>query len=137
MARFHAALEEGVEAGSASPRVDWPVYPRRVEHNTVAEGGIADGLRLARQDPLLVSDRRQPDDHVAIALALAAQGAQPVNDADIQPDQPLAVGVDVGLVADVAQWQRGDDGVERRRRSRCGSSRITASGTSAAATRKP
>ena len=28
-----------MEAGSAAPRVDWPVYPRRAEHNTVAEGG--------------------------------------------------------------------------------------------------
>ena len=31
-----------VESGSAAPRVDWPVYPRRAEHNTVAEGGIED-----------------------------------------------------------------------------------------------
>ena len=31
--------EEDVEAGSAALRVDWPVYPRRAEHNTVAEGG--------------------------------------------------------------------------------------------------
>jgi hypothetical protein len=42
MARFNAALEEGVEAGSASPRVDWPVYPRRLEHITGVEGGIDD-----------------------------------------------------------------------------------------------
>ncbi len=28
-----------MEAGSAPLRVDWPVYPRRAEHNTVAEGG--------------------------------------------------------------------------------------------------
>jgi len=28
-----------VEAGSAALRVDWPVYPRRADHNTVAEGG--------------------------------------------------------------------------------------------------
>ena len=28
-----------MEAGSAALRVDWPVYPRRAEHNTVAEGG--------------------------------------------------------------------------------------------------
>ena len=28
-----------MEAGSAAPRVDWPVYPRRAEHNTVAKGG--------------------------------------------------------------------------------------------------
>ena len=31
--------EEDVEAGSAAPRVDWPVYPRRAEHITVAERG--------------------------------------------------------------------------------------------------
>ena len=35
-----------MEAGSAALRVDWPVYPRRAEHNTVAEGGIEDGPRL-------------------------------------------------------------------------------------------
>ena len=29
-----------MEAGSAAPRVDRPVYPRRVDHNTVTEGGI-------------------------------------------------------------------------------------------------
>ena len=28
-----------MEPGSAALRVDWPVYPRRAEHNTVAEGG--------------------------------------------------------------------------------------------------
>ena len=28
-------MEEGVQP----LRVDWPVYPRRAEHNTVAEGG--------------------------------------------------------------------------------------------------
>ena len=28
-----------MEAGSAALRVDWPVYPRRAEHITVAEGG--------------------------------------------------------------------------------------------------
>src|ERR1700722_4788710 len=30
---------EGTWKRSAAPRVDWPVYPRRAEHNTVAEGG--------------------------------------------------------------------------------------------------
>ena len=24
-------------SGSAAPRVDWPVYPRRAEHNTIAK----------------------------------------------------------------------------------------------------
>jgi hypothetical protein len=37
---------EGVEAESASLRVDGPVYPRRVKHNTVTGGGIADDPRL-------------------------------------------------------------------------------------------
>jgi hypothetical protein len=39
---------EGVEAGSASPRVDWPVYPRHVEHSTIGEGAIDD---VCRADP--------------------------------------------------------------------------------------
>ena len=39
MAVLPCCAEEDVEAGSAAPRVDWPVYPRRAEHNTVAEGG--------------------------------------------------------------------------------------------------
>ena len=30
---------EGTWKRSAAPRVDWPVYPRRAKHNTVAEGG--------------------------------------------------------------------------------------------------
>src|ERR1700722_3874144 len=30
---------EGTWKGRAAPRVDWPVYLRRAEHNTVAEGG--------------------------------------------------------------------------------------------------
>jgi hypothetical protein len=42
-------LGEGMEAGSASPRVDWPVYPRRVDYSTLAKGGIemGRGLRIA------------------------------------------------------------------------------------------
>ena len=32
-------LHEGTWKRSAAPRVDWPVYPRRAEHITVAEGG--------------------------------------------------------------------------------------------------
>jgi hypothetical protein len=39
MAALPCRAEEDVEAGSAALRVDWPVYPRRAEHNTVAEGG--------------------------------------------------------------------------------------------------
>jgi hypothetical protein len=39
MAVLPCRAEEDVEAGSAALRVDWPVYPRRAERNTVAEGG--------------------------------------------------------------------------------------------------
>ena len=38
-----------MEAGSAALRVDWPVYPRRAEHNTVAEGGNRRWAETARQ----------------------------------------------------------------------------------------
>ena len=41
---------EDVEAGSAVLRVDWPVYPRRAEHNTVAEGGNRRWAETARQN---------------------------------------------------------------------------------------
>ena len=44
-----------MEAGSAALRVDWPIYPRRAEHNTVAKGGIEDGPRLCA-DPLGLSN---------------------------------------------------------------------------------
>ena len=50
--RFHAALGRTWKQGVQAPRVDRPVYPRRVEHNTLAEAGIENGARLARQDPL-------------------------------------------------------------------------------------
>jgi hypothetical protein len=39
MAVLPCRAEEDVEAGSAALRVNWPVYPRGAEHNTVAEGG--------------------------------------------------------------------------------------------------
>ena len=55
MAVLPCRAEEDVEAGSAALRVDWPVYPRRAEHNTIAEGGIEDGPRL-RADPLSLSN---------------------------------------------------------------------------------
>ena len=39
MAVLPCCAEEDVEARSAALRVDRPVYPRRAEYNTVAEGG--------------------------------------------------------------------------------------------------
>jgi hypothetical protein len=46
---FHAA-RKGRGSGSAALRVDWPVYPRRAEHNTVAEGGNRRWAETARQN---------------------------------------------------------------------------------------
>ena len=50
MAALPCCAEEDVEAGSAALRVDWPVYPRRAEHNTVAEGGNRRWAETARQN---------------------------------------------------------------------------------------
>jgi hypothetical protein len=44
------AEEEDVETGSAALRVDWPVYPRRAEPNTVPEGGNRRWAETARQN---------------------------------------------------------------------------------------
>jgi hypothetical protein len=45
----------------------------------------------------------------AIALARAAQGPEAVDHARIQPDQPLALLVDLVLEADAAERERGGD----------------------------
>ena len=50
MAVLPCRAEEDVEAGSAALRVDWPVYPRRAEHNTAAEGGNRRWVETARQN---------------------------------------------------------------------------------------
>ena len=50
MVALHAARRSDVEAGRQAPRVDWPVYPRRAEHNTVAEGGNRRWAETARQN---------------------------------------------------------------------------------------
>ena len=49
-----------MEAGSAALRVDWPVYPRRAEHNTVAEGGNRGWAETARQNgvPIALAEGR-------------------------------------------------------------------------------
>ena len=53
-----------MEAGSAALRVDWPVYPRRTEHNTVAEGGNRGWAEIARQNAVPIAlaeaDQRPP-----------------------------------------------------------------------------
>ena len=47
---LHSMLHgRNVEAGVQPLRVDWPVYPRRAKHNTVAEGGNRRWAETARQ----------------------------------------------------------------------------------------
>jgi hypothetical protein len=66
-----------VEAGSAALRVDWPVYPRRAEHNTVAEGGNRRWAETARQNARSNRAGRvlKPDQALAslVGLVLAAE----------------------------------------------------------------
>ena len=47
---IHAALGRTWKQGVQVLRVDWPVYPRRAEHNTVAEGGNRRWAETARQN---------------------------------------------------------------------------------------
>jgi hypothetical protein len=63
MAVLPCCAEEDVEAGSAALRVDWPVYPRRAEHNTVAEGGNRGWDEIARGS--------RPSGHSVLAVGLA------------------------------------------------------------------
>jgi hypothetical protein len=64
MAVLPCRAEEDVEAGSAALRVDWPVYPRRAEHNTVAEGGNRRWAKTARRPVGLVELADDPEDRV-------------------------------------------------------------------------
>ena len=57
-------LHEGTWKRSAAPRVDWPVYPRRAEHNTVAEGGNRRWAETARRPVGLVELADDPEDRV-------------------------------------------------------------------------
>jgi hypothetical protein len=47
---------------------------------------------------------RQPENSVEIAFAWPAQVAQAVDDRRLEPDQPLALVVDLGLDGDVMGW---------------------------------
>ena len=53
-----------MEAGSAALRVDWPVYPRHAEHNTVAGGGNRRWAETARRPVGLVGLTDDPEDRV-------------------------------------------------------------------------
>ena len=52
-----------MEAGSAALRVDWPVYPRRAEHNTVAEGGNRRCRDCASAPPAKIGRKERPERH--------------------------------------------------------------------------
>ena len=70
MAVLPCCAEEDVEAGSAALRVDWPVYPRRAEHNTVTEGGNRRWAEIARQNARSNrAGRGRPEDPRAKASA--------------------------------------------------------------------
>jgi hypothetical protein len=62
-----------------------------------------------RSRPLERVVRRQPNDHVAVALAGAAHEVQPVEDPLVEPNLPLALGVDLRLDGDRANRQSGLD----------------------------
>jgi hypothetical protein len=76
---IHAALGRTWKQGVQVLRVDWPVYPRRTQHNTVAEGG----------------NRRWADHR------------------PVQPDQALALLVDLVVECHAAERKRGGNGLER------------------------
>ena len=73
MVRFHAALGDDVEAGSASLRVDWPVYPRRAEHITVAERGNRRWAKTARSErvPVALAEGRPEDPRAKASAEIA------------------------------------------------------------------
>ena len=48
---YHAALRWTWKQGMQAPRVDRPVYPRRVDYSTLTKGGMENPARLARQGP--------------------------------------------------------------------------------------
>jgi hypothetical protein len=78
MVALHAA-RKGRGSGSAAPRVDWPVYPRRAEHNTVAEGGnrrstIAAASQI-RRSPFSLASFSYPTDRSGSVRAIASNAS--------------------------------------------------------------
>src|SRR5271166_1466697 len=75
-AALPCCAKEDVEAGSAALRVDWPVYPRRAEHNTVAEGGNRRWAETARQNAFQSrwprADQRTPRAKASAEIDVAA-----------------------------------------------------------------
>jgi hypothetical protein len=99
MAVLPCCAEEDVEAGSAALRVDWPVYPRRAQHNTVAEGGNRGWAEAARLPAKLSgacalhpasSGGYEPENGVAIRLPQPTHRAEPVDPDLLKPDTDTA-----------------------------------------------
>ena len=97
---FHAALGRTWKQGVQALRVDWPVYPRRAEHNTVAEGGNRRSAEAARLPAKLSGPRAlhpassggyEPENGVRIALARPSHRAEPIRHRVLDPDQALSV----------------------------------------------
>src|SRR5271166_4127075 len=94
MAVLPCRAEEDVEAGSAALRVDWPVYPRRAEHNTVAEGGNRKMGRDCASElvPIALAEGR-PEDPRAKASAEIDVAAVTVEGSPHRgPEPPRAMG---------------------------------------------
>jgi len=62
-------------------RVDWPVYPRRAEHNTVAEGGNRRWAEAARQNAVPIAlaeaDQRPPGAALGDVARTPSRAARP------------------------------------------------------------
>ena len=107
-----------MEAGSAALRVDWPVYPRRAEHNTIAEGGNRRWAEAARLPAKLSGacdiHPDQSQDDRRIVLARTPHRPEPVHRRGIEPDQAFAPFVGLGLEAHGPDRKRPGNRLERR-----------------------
>jgi hypothetical protein len=112
---IHAALERTWKQGVQVLRVDWPVYPRRAEHNTVAEGGNRRSAETARLPAKLSgayalypasSGGCEPENGFRIGLARPAHRAEPVHHRGIKPH--VGAGLLQERQSDVARRVRGE-----------------------------
>ena len=90
---IHAALGRTWKQGVQVLRIDWPVYPRRAKHNTIAKGGIEDGPRLRGSSGRPYGKfPTHPPSLPTAAKAANAGGAYPDVRADPWPKINLGVG---------------------------------------------
>jgi hypothetical protein len=99
-----------VEAGSAAPRVDWPVYPRRAEHNTVAKGGNRRWAETARQNAF---QSRWPRAAQRTPGPAELWGARATRGLNVNPPSPISMyiwrqygkSLQRNGIADTEQWR--------------------------------